>query len=124
LGSQLNGFISQYSGSKSDPNANIPLTIGLGGKYSNPVPKLLLDDQKKQAQTAVTNAAKEEGVKALEKAVKGTDAEKIVNNLLGKNKKDSTKADTTKNATPGVDDTKKKLEDDEKKKIQNLLRRN
>lgn len=125
LGTQLNGFIAQYGGSKSDPNATIPLTIGLGGKYNNPVPKLLLDDQKKQAQTAVTNAAKEEGTKALEKAVKGTDAEKIVKNLLGKGKKDSTAADTTKSTAPNtVDDAKKKLEDDAKKKIQNLLRRN
>lgn len=123
LGSQFNSFVSQYTGAKSDPNTNIPLTIGLGGKYNSPVPKLLMDDQKKQVQTAVTAAAKEEGTKALEKAVKGTDAEKIVNNLLGKSKKDTTASDTTK-TTNTVDDTKKKIEDDAKKKIQNLLRRN
>ena len=123
LGAQFNSFVSQYTGTKSDPNANIPLTIGLGGKINNPAPKLLMDDQKKQAQTAITNAAKEEGTKALEKAVKGTDAEDVVNSILGKKtKKDSTAADTTKNTT--VDETKKKLEDDAKKKIQNLLRRN
>lgn len=125
LGSQFNNFVSQYSGTKSDPNTNIPLTIGLGGKYNSPLPKLLMDDQKKQAQTAVTNAAKEEGTKALEKAVKGTDAEKLVNNLLGKSKKDSAASDTTKTTSPNnADDAKKKLEDDAKKKIQNLLRRN
>jgi len=123
LGAQFNSFVSQYTGTKSDPNANIPLTIGLGGKINSPAPKLLMDDQKKQAQTAITNAAKEEGTKALEKAVKGTDAEDVVNSILGKKtKKDSTAADTTKNTT--VDETKKKLEDDAKKKIQNLLRRN
>jgi len=123
LGAQFNSFVSQYAGTKADPNTNIPLTIGLGGKINNPTPKLLMDDQKKQAQTAITNAAKEEGTKALEKAVKGTDAEDVVNSILGKKtKKDSTAADTTKNTT--TDDTKKKLEDDAKKKIQNLLRRN
>lgn len=124
LGAQFNSFVSQYTGGKSDPNANIPLTIGLGGKVNNPAPKLLMDDQKKQAQTAITNAAKEEGAKALEKAVKGTEAENVVNSILGKKtKKDSTASDTTKNAT-AIDETKKKLEDDAKKKIQNLLRRN
>jgi len=124
LGAEFNSLVSQYTGAKSDPNGNIPLTIGLGGKINNPSPKLLMDDQKKQAQTAITNAAKEEGTKALEKAVKGTDAENVVNSILGKKtKKDSTAADTTKN-TNAVDDTKKKLEDDAKKKIQNLLRRN
>lgn len=121
LGSQFNNFVSQYSGTKADPNTNIPLTIGLRGKYNSPSPQLLMDDQKKQVQTAVTNAAKEEGTKALEKAVKGTDAEKLVKDLLGK--KDSTAvSDTTK--AGNADDTKKKLEDDAKKKIQNLLRRN
>jgi hypothetical protein len=112
LGSQYNAFIAQYTGGKSDPNANIPVTIGLGGFYNSPAPKLLMEDQKAQAQAAVTAAAKEEGQKALEKAVKGTDAEKIVKDILGGGKaQDSTKvADTTKTTSA---DTQKQLEEKE-----------
>jgi len=124
LGAQYNAFISQYTGGKNDPNANIPVTIGLGGKYDSPAPKLLMQGQKEQAKEAATAAAKEEGEKALEKAVKGTDAEKIVGDILGKGKKtDSTAvADTTKTATP-TEDVQKQLEDEAKKKIQNLLKK-
>ena len=81
-------------------------------------------DQKQQATEAITTAAKEEGQKALEKAVKGTDAEKIVNDILGGGKsKDSTKvADSTATA-PSDADVQKQLEDEAKKKIQNLLKK-
>ncbi len=122
LGSQYNAFISQYTGGKSDPNANIPVTIGLGGFYNSPAPKLLMADQKEQVQEAVTAAAKEEGQKALEKAVKGTDAEQIVKDILGGGKaQDSTKvADTTKTTST---DTQKQLEEEARKKIQNLLKK-
>lgn len=121
LGTQYNAFIAQYTGGKSDPNANIPVTIGLGGFYNSPAPKLLMADQKEQAKEAVTAAAKEEGQKALEKAVKGTDAEKIVSDILGGGKsQDSTKvADTTRTDA----DVQKQLEDEARKKIQNLLKK-
>ena len=78
-------------------------------------------DQKEQAKEAVTAAAKEEGQKALEKAVKGTDAEKIVSDILGGGKsQDSTKvADTTRTDA----DVQKQLEDEARKKIQNLLKK-
>ena len=122
LGAQYNALIAKYTGGKSDPNGDIPVTIGLGGKYDSPVPKLLMDDQKAQAKDAATAAAKEEGQKAIEKAVKGTEAEKVVKDILGGGKTtDSTKvADTTKTAT---DDVQKKVEDEAKKKIQNLLKK-
>ena len=126
LGSEFNGLIGKYSGTKTDPNANIPLTIGLGGKYDSPSPKLVMDDQKKQVEQAATNAVKEEGTKALQKAVKGTEAEKVLNSVLGGNKKDTTKrADTTKTTTPvpTVKDVQKKAEDEAKKKIQNFLKK-
>jgi predicted transcriptional regulator len=83
-----------------------------------------MDGQKEQVKEAVTAAAKEEGQKALEKAVKGTDAEKIVGDILGKGKKtDSTAvaSDTTKTSTS--EDVQKQLEDEAKKKIQNLLKK-
>jgi uncharacterized protein involved in outer membrane biogenesis len=127
LGSQFNGLIAQYSGQKADPNKNIPVTIGLGGKYDNPTTKLIMDDQKNQIQTAATNAAKEEGTKIIEKAVKGTDAEKVVKDLLGGgSKKDTskTKTDTAKTTLPTTTkEVQKKAEDEAKKKIQNLLKR-
>jgi uncharacterized protein involved in outer membrane biogenesis len=128
LGSQFNGLLSQYSGKKSDPNSTIPVTIGLGGKYDNPSTKLVMDEQKKQVQEAATNAVKEEGTKVIEKAVKGTDAEKVVKDLLGGGKKDTarTRSDTAKTKTilpTTTQEVKKKAEDEAKKKIQNLLKR-
>jgi uncharacterized protein involved in outer membrane biogenesis len=127
LGSQFNGLIAQYSGQKADPNKNIPVTIGLGGKYDNPTTKLIMDDQKKQVEAAATNAVKQEGTKIIEKAVKGTDAEKVVKDLLGGgSKKDTskTKTDTAKTTLPTTTkEVQKKAEDEAKKKIQNLLKR-
>lgn len=104
LGTQFNNLISQYSGGKSDPNSNIPLSIGIGGAYNNPSFSLVSAEQKEQVKEAVTAAAKEEGTKAIQEAVKGTEAEKVVGKILGKS--DSTKTDSTKTATPA-----KQLED-------------
>ncbi len=122
LGAQYNALIAKYTGGKNDPNSEVPVTIGLGGKYNSPAPKLLMEDQKALAKEAATNAAKKEGQKAVEKAVKGTEAEKVVKDILGGGKTDSTKVatDTTKTAT---DDVQKKVEDEAKKKIQNLLKK-
>lgn len=126
LGAEYSSFIAKYTGGKNDPNGNIPVTIGLGGKYNSPAPKLLMEDQKAQAKEAVTAAAKEEGKKAIEKAVKGTDAEKIVKDILGTSKNaDSTKvADTTKTSTPATtEEVQKKVEDEAKKKIESFLKK-
>jgi hypothetical protein len=130
LGTEFNSFVSRYGGNKNDPNAPIPLTIGVGGKYSSPVTKLVMDSQKEQAKEAVVNAAKEEGTKALQKAVKGTEAEKVLDNILGTKKKDSAStatapnpADTAKSTQVTEEDVKQKVEDEAKKKIQNLLKR-
>ena len=123
LGAEYNALIAKYAGGKSDPNGEIPVTIGLGGKYDSPVPKLLMDDQKAQVKEAVTATVQEKGKEAIEKAVKGTEAEKVVKDILGGGKtQDSTKvADTTK--TTASEDAQKKVEDDAKKKIQNLLKK-
>jgi uncharacterized protein involved in outer membrane biogenesis len=132
LGSEFNSFVSRYSGNKNDPNTNVPLTIGVGGKYDSPVTKLIMDEQKEQAKEAAVNAAKEEGTKALQKAVKGTEAEKALNSILGGGKKkDSTAASTTPTdtaktvVTPQItkEEVKEHVEDEAKKKIQNLLKR-
>lgn len=126
LGSEFNSFIAKNTSGKTDPNGNVPVTIGLGGNYANPKPTLLMDDQKAQVKEAVTNVAKEEGQKAIEKAVKGTDAEKIVGDLLGGKKKDTTKtaaADTAKAKPVTTEDVQKKVEDEAKQKIQNFLKK-
>lgn len=117
LGSEFNSFIAKNTGAKTDPNANIPLSIGLGGTFAKPTPKLIGGEQKEQVKEAVSNAAKEEGTKALEKAVKGTEAEKIVGSLLGKKDTTKTGTDTTK-AT-----TQQQQIDDAKNAIKNLLKR-
>jgi hypothetical protein len=54
-----------------------------------------MDEQKQQVKEAATAVAKEEGTKAIEKAVKGTEAEKIVGTILGKSDTSKTKSDTT-----------------------------
>jgi uncharacterized protein involved in outer membrane biogenesis len=129
LGTEFNSFLTRYSTNKSDPNSNVGLNIGVVGKYSDPQVKLISEEQKEQVKEAVTNAAKEEGTKALQKAVKGTEAEKVLGKILGSKtdaKKDSankTTTDTTKTSTPDAGDVKKQVEDEAKKKIQNLLKR-
>jgi hypothetical protein len=97
LGTQFNSLVSRYTGGKNDPNSNIPLTIGIGQTYDNPSFKLVGSEQQEQVKDAVTNAAKEEGTKAVKDAVKGTEAEKVLDKVLGKS--DTTKTDTTKTGT-------------------------
>jgi hypothetical protein len=122
VGSQVQAFINKNTGA-NNPTDVIPLTIGLGGSYNDPKFNLIADEQKAQATEAVTNVAKEEGQKALEQAVKGTEAEKYVGEILGK--KDSTKTsspDSAKTAST-TEDVKKQVEEEAKKKIQNLLKK-
>lgn len=97
LGTQFNSLVSQYTGGKNDPNSNIPITIGIGQTYNDPSFKLVGTEQKEQVKEAVTNAAKEEGTKAIKEAVKGTEAEKVLDKVLGKG--DSTKTDSTNTGT-------------------------
>lgn len=126
LGTQFNALVSKYSGQKTDPNSTIPVTIALGGKFNDPKPTLVMDGQQSaQVQEAVKEAAKEEGTKAIEKAVKGTEAEKIVKDILGTNKgKDTARtADTTSKPVSTEEAVKQKVEQEAKEKIQNLLKR-
>ncbi|MDH4057634.1 MAG: AsmA-like C-terminal region-containing protein, partial [Cyclobacteriaceae bacterium] len=110
LGTQFNSFVNQYTGGKNDPNAMIPVNIGLGGTFLSPQPKLLMSDQKQQVQDAVVNAAKQEGEKK---------ATELVTDLLGGSKTDTTKTDSTKTA----EDPTKKAAEDGVKAIQNLLKK-
>ncbi len=124
LGSEFNALLSKYSGQKTDPNSPIPVTIALGGNYNDPHPTLQMEEQKEQVKEAVKEAAKEEGTKAIEKAVKGTEAEKIVKDILG-TKKDTTKTTDTASTKPVTtqEAVKQKVEEEAKQKIQNLLKK-
>jgi hypothetical protein len=135
LGAEFSGLVSQFTGGRTatNPNQNIPLTIALGGTYANPRPSLVLDEQKQQARDAVTSAAEEKGKEVLQDALKGTEAEKLVGDLLGTRKKDSTSTDSTSlktvisvtkdDAKEKAEEEAKKLQEDAQKKIQNLLKK-
>lgn len=119
LGSQLNSFVNKYSGTKTDPNAPIPVTIGLGGTVTKPVPKLLANEQTQQVKDAAKEAVKQEATKK---------AESLVNDLLNKKdpkkdaKTDTTKAksDTTKAKSKS---STEKAKDEAVNKIQDLLKK-
>lgn len=128
LGTQFNALVSKYSGQNTDPNSTIPVTIALGGKFDDPRPTLVMDEQTEQVKEAVSEAAKEEGGKAIEKAVEGTEAEAIVKDILGGNRKDTAQrtgdGDTTSAQPVNTEEAvKEKVEEEAKKKIQNLLKR-
>lgn len=108
MGAQLNSFVSQYTGGTSDPNAMIPVNIGLGGTFLDPKPQLLMSEQKQQVQQAVTSAVKQEAEKK---------ATELVSGLLG------TKSDSTKTDSTATTDPKKKVVEDGVKTIQNLLKK-
>lgn len=122
-GAQLQNFINKNTGA-NNPTDVIPVTIALGNTYNNPEFRLIADEQKEQVKEAVTNVAKEEAGKALEKAVEGTKAEELVKGILGGNKTDSAAAKTdSANVASEPAAVKDKLEEEAKKKIQNLLKR-
>jgi uncharacterized protein involved in outer membrane biogenesis len=119
LGSQFNSLLNKYTGTKNDPNAPIPVTIGLGGTVTKPTPKLLMSEQKEQAKEAVTEALKQEA---------GKKAESLVKDLLNKKdpKKDS-KTDTAKSTSDSTNVKSKsateKAKDEAVNKIQDLLKK-
>ncbi len=125
LGTEFNALLSRYSGQKASGDGTIPVTIGLGGKFTDPQPKLLMEEQSAQVKEAVKEAAKEEGTKAIQKAIEGTEAEKIVKGILGgKTDSTTTRADTAAPKPATTEEAvKQKVEEEAKKKIQNLLRR-
>lgn len=131
LGSQFQGFINKNTGA-NNPTDVVPVTIALGNTFTDPKFKLVGTEQKQQVKEAATNVAKEEGKKAIQEAVKGTEAEKVVQGLLGGDakKKDSTATNSNVTTTPNADELKKKadeeakrLQEEAKKKVQNLLKR-
>ncbi len=124
LGSQLQGFLGQYSGN-TNPSSEIPVTIGLGGNYNDPKMKLMMQEQKQQVKEAVANVVQEKSKEALQEVVKGTNPKDIVGSLLQGNKPDSAQAtsatqqDTTKKAAPVEQLLQNKLNSLLKKKKKN-----
>lgn len=124
LGSQLQGFLGQYSGN-TNPSSEIPVTIGLGGNYNDPKMKLLMQEQKQQVKEAIANVVQEKSKEALQEVVKGTEPKDIVGSLLKANKPDSAQTtgtqqqDTTKKAAPVEELLQNKLNNLLKKKKKN-----
>src|SRR5690606_16020051 len=128
-------LVARYSGAKKDPNSTIPISIALGGTFTNPKPTLVMDEQSEQVKEAVTEAAKQEGAKAIQKAAKGTEAEKIVGSILGKDSARAASGDSAQSSPKEavqqkveeekkrLEEEKKKVEEEAKQKIQNLLNR-
>lgn len=112
LGTQLNSFVSKYTGGSTDPNATIPITIGLGGTVTKPTPKLIMTEQKEQVKEAATAAVKEQATK---------EATKLLDKYLNKSGSDTTKAktDSTKTTTT----TTEKVKEQAVNKIQELLKK-
>lgn len=110
LGSQFQSLVGGNA-----TNTEIPLNIGLGGTFLNPKIQLMSQEQKQQVKEAVTNVAKEKAKDALQDAVKGTQAQDVVNNLLG-GKKDTAKAKTDTAKTNPVQNMLQN-------KLQNLLKK-
>jgi hypothetical protein len=123
LSSSLTGFTNKYTGSSTDPNKPVPITIGVGGNYANPTTKLLMAEQKEQVKEAVTTAAKEEATKKATELAKGTEAEKLVNSVLGGGDKTNTTSTDTAKAPATKEELGKKVQEEAAKKIQNLLKK-
>lgn len=116
LGSQFQSFVNQNTGANNTTN-EIPVTIGLGGTYTNPKTTLLMQEQKEQAKEAVTAVAEEKTKQVVDDVLAGDKPKDAINNLLNP-KKDSTQAgQAAKDSTKT--ETQKVLED----KIQNLLKK-
>ena len=117
MGSQLQGALNQYSGS-TNPTDKIPVTIGVGGTFKDPKTKLIATEQKEQVKQAVTKVVEEKSQEAVKEITEGVKPEDVVKNILGGNKADTTKKDSTaaqKPADPATDLLQNKL--------QNLLKR-
>jgi uncharacterized protein involved in outer membrane biogenesis len=114
LGAQLNSFLNP--GAKATDK--IPVTIGIGGTFSDPKTSLVSADQKK----VLDQMAEEKKQEALKQLSEGKKPEEVLKNILS-GKKDTTGArtDTTKVKKDSVatDPAKDLLQN----KLQNLLKK-
>lgn len=95
LGSQAQGFLNQYTGSKN-PTDKIPITIGVGGTLKSPSPKLIATEQKEQVKQAATQLATQKTQEATKQLLDGAKPADVLKGLTSAPKADTTKKDTTK----------------------------
>lgn len=69
VGEQVNQAIAKLTGSNADPSQTIKLTIGVGGTYDDPKPKLLTANTGNQLKDAAKEELKEEVVKVIQENV-------------------------------------------------------
>jgi hypothetical protein len=122
LSSQFTSLTNKYTSAGADPNKPVPVTIGVGGTFTDPKSTLLMDEQKEQVKEAATAAAKQEAAKKATELAKGTEAEKVVSSILGGDKK-ATGTDSTKTTTVTKEEAAKKVQEEATKKIQSLLKK-
>lgn len=95
LGSQFQGLVNQYTGSKN-PTDKIPVTIGIGGTVKEPKPKLVTTEQTQQVKEAAKAVVTEKVTEATQKLLEGTKPEDVLKGLTTTPAKtDTTKKDST-----------------------------
>lgn len=95
LGSQVQGFLNQYSGTKN-PTDKIPVTIGVGGTVKNPTPKLIATEQKEQVKEAAKAVVEQKTNEAAKQLLGGAKPADVLKGLTSPSKADTTKKDSTK----------------------------
>ena len=99
LGSEVQGLLNQYTGSKN-PTDKIPVTIGIGGTVKNPQPKLIATEQTKQATEAAKAIATQKTEEATKQLLGGAKPEDVLKNLTSAPKADTTKKDSAQTKDP------------------------
>ncbi|MBX2913780.1 MAG: AsmA family protein [Cyclobacteriaceae bacterium] len=118
LGAQFQGLVNQYTGG-TNSTSEIPLSIGLGGSFTDPKVTLLAQEQKEQVKEAVTAAAQEKGKQAVQDLLAGEKPKDAINNLLNPKKDTTVKTNGDSTKTDLRQDAQKALEN----KLQNLLKK-
>ncbi len=95
LGSQVQGFINQYTGS-TNPTDKIPVTIGVGGTVKDPKTRLIATEQKAQVKEAAKAVVTQKTQEAAKQLLGGAKPQDVLKNLGSTPKADTTKKDSTK----------------------------
>lgn len=95
LGSQAQGILNQYTGSKN-PTDKIPITIGVGGSVTSPSPKLIATEQKEQVKEAAKQVVTQKTQEATKSLLQGAKPADVLKGLTSAPKTDTTKKDSTK----------------------------
>lgn len=99
LGSQVQGFLNQYTGS-TKPTDKVPVTIAVGGTAKQPKTKLVATEQKQQVQEAAKAVVTQKTEEAAQQLLEGKKPEDVLKGLTSPPKQDTTKKDTTKAKDP------------------------